>query len=767
MLTSITLENWRSHEKTALEFRKGTNLLIGIMGSGKSSVLDGMCFALFGTFPALEHRALTLGEVIRHEKEFARVRLGFDWKGENYEILREIKKEPKKQKTSSDAELRKQGKLMEKSQTQVTKYVEQLLQIDYDLFSRAIYSEQNNIDHFLTLDPAKRKEEIDELLGLVKFENARANSVTIINRARGARKALEEKFSKHKLDEIRKKEGGAAERHAGLEKSKKSLSEAEEKTKSLYQQCNSGFAELKSRKEKADVLKQSITKTKGALEQLREEIVGKAASEELLAEARKRRDEMEKFLEQEKKTLLELQSAQNAASKQTGALESMLENAKIAQEELKNVEIEIAQLLAGKKPDEIAAEKNALAQENIEMAAMHRSLFEEIAKTEEGMRKLSPELSKCPVCRSPLTKDGITHVLLECEDEMERKRKELEAVSAMREGKSKLYAEMEKKFRRMENLAQKMHLLGKSTAQCADYSKKLSDAQAQLAKISGSVRKTAEEVEKAAEACQRAIVEHKKMEELLLKGKKLGQLESALKKAESELGALKFGEPEFESARRELEEKRLELERISSESRSVGVQLKDSEEFLALAASERAELEAMEKEIIDLLKLEEELSIYKNTLMETQATLRKEVIDAINTAMNGIWQIVYPYGDYKGIRLTADEKGYAFEVYDGTWRAAELISGGERACLALTFRIALATVLTPNTSMLVLDEPTHNLDKEAVGVLAHVLQNNLPELIEQSFVITHEEGLMGSEFASTYKMSRNKDSNAPTIVEEI
>ncbi len=760
MLSSISLENWRSHEKTELQFRKGTNLLVGIMGSGKSSVLDGICFALFGTFPALEHRALTLGEIIRHEKEFARVRLCFGWKGENYEILREIKKEARKQKTSSDAEIRKQGKLVEKSQTPVTKYVEQLLQIDYDLFSRAIYSEQNNIDHFLTLDPAKRKEEIDELLGLVKFENARANSVTIINRTRSARKALEEKFSKHKLDEIRKKENTAAERHAVLENSKKSLSEAEGKTKSACSWCNSKFAELKSRKEKADALRQSITKTKGALGQLREELAGKTASEQLLLEARKKRDETEKFLAQEKKALLELQSAQNAASEQTGALGSMLENAKTAQEELKNAEMEIAQLLAGKTPDGIAAEKNALEQENLKLAAMQQSLLEE-------MRKLSPELSKCPVCRSQLTEDGIRHVLLECEAEIRQKKKELEAVSTMREGKSGVYAEMEKKFRRMENLAQKIQLLEKNASQCADYSKKLSDAQAQLAKISGSVRRKTEEVEKAADACQRAILEHKGMEELLLKGRKLGQLESALRKGESELGALKFSEPEFESARRELEEKRLELERISSESRSVGVQLKDSEDFLALAASERTELEAMEKDIINMLKLEEELSIYKNALMETQATLRKEVIDAINTAMNGIWQIVYPYGDYKGIRLTADEKGYAFEVYDGTWRAAELISGGERACLALTFRIALATVLTPNTSMLVLDEPTHNLDKEAVSVLAHVLQNNLPELIEQSFVITHEEGLMGSEFAGTYKMSRNKESNTPTMVEEM
>ena len=199
----------------------------------------------------------------------------------------------------------------------------------------------------------------------------------------------------------------------------------------------------------------------------------------------------------------------------------------------------------------------------------------------------------------------------------------------------------------------------------------------------------------------------------------------------------------------------------------MNAQLRDAREFLGLAASERSEMEAIEKEASRLLKLEEELAIYRNALLETQAALRQEVIEAINSAMNGIWQLVYPYRDYRGLRLAADEKGYAFEIYDSEWRPAELASGGERASIALAFRIALASVLTPNMSLLVLDEPTHNLDKEAVAVLAHALQDNLPELVEQSFIITHDEGLMGSEFASTYRLGRDKGASSGTIVEEV
>jgi DNA repair exonuclease SbcCD ATPase subunit len=183
---------------------------------------------------------------------------------------------------------------------------------------------------------------------------------------------------------------------------------------------------------------------------------------------------------------------------------------------------------------------------------------------------------------------------------------------------------------------------------------------------------------------------------------------------------------------------------------------------------EIGKLEKMEKEISKITALEEELVIYKNALLETQISLRSDLIEAINNAMNEIWHIFYPYRDYKALRLNVTEKDYSFEVFDGEWKALESVaSGGERACAALTLRVALAMVLTPNLSMLILDEPTHNLDKEAVELLSQTLQFKVPEVVEQTFVITHEEALMGSEFASSYKLSRNKEGFEATKVEKI
>ncbi|MEM5855644.1 MAG: AAA family ATPase, partial [Candidatus Aenigmatarchaeota archaeon] len=64
MITKVELKNWRSHLDSRLEFSPGTNILLGSIGSGKTSVLDAICFALFGTFPTLQTKKIKLDDVI-------------------------------------------------------------------------------------------------------------------------------------------------------------------------------------------------------------------------------------------------------------------------------------------------------------------------------------------------------------------------------------------------------------------------------------------------------------------------------------------------------------------------------------------------------------------------------------------------------------------------------------------------------------------------------------------------------------------------------
>ncbi|UCG94937.1 MAG: AAA family ATPase, partial [archaeon] len=89
MITEVSLKGWRSHWDSEFRFSGGTNALIGVMGAGKSSLLDSMSFALFGTFPALQARKLTLDNVIMNrpqQRDMAEVKISFRLDGNLYTV---------------------------------------------------------------------------------------------------------------------------------------------------------------------------------------------------------------------------------------------------------------------------------------------------------------------------------------------------------------------------------------------------------------------------------------------------------------------------------------------------------------------------------------------------------------------------------------------------------------------------------------------------------------------------------------------------------
>jgi hypothetical protein len=47
------------------------------------------------------------------------------------------------------------------------------------------------------------------------------------------------------------------------------------------------------------------------------------------------------------------------------------------------------------------------------------------------------------------------------------------------------------------------------------------------------------------------------------------------------------------------------------------------------------------------------------------------------------------------------------------------------------------------------------------------LQLKVPQVVNQTFVITHEEALMGSDFASSYRLDRDKERDGPTKTEKM
>ncbi|MCL5089789.1 MAG: hypothetical protein M1382_01295, partial [Candidatus Marsarchaeota archaeon] len=93
--------------------------------------------------------------------------------------------------------------------------------------------------------------------------------------------------------------------------------------------------------------------------------------------------------------------------------------------------------------------------------------------------------------------------------------------------------------------------------------------------------------------------------------------------------------------------------------------------------------------------------------------------------------------------------------------------GGERSTACLTMRIALAMVIIPNLKWIILDEPTHNIDSNGINNLIEVMGNNLPKIVEQIFIITHDETLKQINDAAVFLLERDKSVYGESVVSNV
>ena len=59
-------------------------------------------------------------------------------------------------------------------------------------------------------------------------------------------------------------------------------------------------------------------------------------------------------------------------------------------------------------------------------------------------------------------------------------------------------------------------------------------------------------------------------------------------------------------------------------------------------------------------------------------------------------------------------------------------------------------VLASNLGWLILDEPTHNLDRMTVSRLSLLMREHMPTLIDQIFLITHDSEMENAASAKIY-----------------
>ena len=79
----LTLKNFKSHINTEVEFNKGTTIILGDNGAGKSSIFEGINFALYK-----KYNTKSLNDLINTQSKSMAVTLSFLIGNQEYKVKR-------------------------------------------------------------------------------------------------------------------------------------------------------------------------------------------------------------------------------------------------------------------------------------------------------------------------------------------------------------------------------------------------------------------------------------------------------------------------------------------------------------------------------------------------------------------------------------------------------------------------------------------------------------------------------------------------------
>ncbi|HJR44905.1 MAG TPA: SMC family ATPase [Actinomycetota bacterium] len=159
-------------EPTEIDF-EGSDFfaLVGATGAGKSSVIDAMCFALYGSVPRYENRNL-VAPVISHGRVEAKVLLEFSIDGKDYTAVRVVRRSGKGA-TTKEARLEAGGEVLAGNADELTERVTELIGLSFEHFTKCVVLPQGDFARFLHDKPSERQDLVVKLLNLGVYEKMR------------------------------------------------------------------------------------------------------------------------------------------------------------------------------------------------------------------------------------------------------------------------------------------------------------------------------------------------------------------------------------------------------------------------------------------------------------------------------------------------------------------------------------------------------------------------------------------------------------------
>lgn len=412
IIKKINLNNIRSYENQEVNFPEGSTLLSGDIGSGKTSVLLGVEFALFGLQPGQRGTS-----ILRNGEDEGGISMEFEIDGKQIVVERTLKRG--KTVSQDYCSITIDGQKQELSVTELKDKILEILGYPKEfskkqnlLYKFTVYTPQEEMKQIIMEDPEVRLNTLRHVFGIDKYKKIIENAALFSSKLREEKRVLEgviENLDQDKLDLVSK----------------------EEEVKSKSEDLVSVEAELVTKKSERKIIQEEKETISGKIEErnrLRQEVekakIMEAHKKESIAENEKTIEQLKAQVEEFSKTEFD--------EKKIPELESLAESAN--------------------------KEKDRLNEENVQVASRISSLKVKVSDKEILKKKISG-LELCPTCLQDVNPVHKSNIVNSFDSEISDTNKELESCELERKKITDSLTEIKEKISSIEKQIQEQKIM--------------------------------------------------------------------------------------------------------------------------------------------------------------------------------------------------------------------------------------------------------------------------------------------------------------------
>ncbi|MGC9050470.1 AAA family ATPase [Pyrobaculum sp.] len=694
MIRRVELVNFKAHGKASIRFGEGVNFIYGPNGSGKTSIMEAVSVALFGS-QWVKRVGGRWSDYLRRGATSGEVRLHLVHAGAELLVVRRFGEGGT---VPSGTYLAVNGAVVARGDSDVTAALAARLGLGIEEYRQLLYIRQGELRRILQeaeyLDRVLRLDEFDKLDEVLRevLNELRARRERVGGRAEELEKRAQ--FLKTRVDALRRELAELEERLRGLESVKNQYAEVKERYAKLRERHASLAKEREALEKKLEELAQTSLDAEREIERLEAE----------LGEIRRAREEL--------RSLPQIGDVE----KEYFELRQLVAAAERVPQEVRSYDP--ARLEEARRRAEDATRRLAEVRSRLELL---RDVVRLAGRAEGGV---------CPVCGSPLRPEAV-------------KRHELEVAGLEREERrlAELVEELRGEVKRLEALDKLYHAnkdyvkvdLAAARRRLAELEKAYNEkreVEKRRAYLTALAEREGDVEKRLAEARRRLAEAEAKIGEV---GERLREVEKEAEEVERELR-------ETEATYSQLEEKFKEYNILSGRVDTLRRQLEEAERELGSIAGE------LEKAKTELAKLDGALGKAKNmraALGEVKPMARQILLRAINEELNHVFLKLRHKESFKSAHLADSNGRYVVRVATPTGYIEHgLLSLGEQNLLALSLRVALARALLGGAPFMMFDEPTEHLDehhRRKIVELIRELTSVVPTVIVTSHLGEFEE----------------------------